>query len=228
MSINIKSQKGFGAVEAIIVLLVLLVLGAAGWYVWNGQQDENKSASSQTQGKNVESEPSTLPTQSKQQASDPTADWATYSNTAGHFSFKYPKTWVFADRPEACAEGHVLFAANSDALGRCASESFGQMIILSVNGDVRGNYKLGAGYRTDYTGVTETAATADTVNGTKQTATAFGQQGVGVLPDGTKVVQYAFYTNGRTYIAEYTQRSTYPDALNDFESLVTRTLQFTK
>jgi hypothetical protein len=217
-------QKGFSAVEAIIILVVVAVLGLGGWYAWKKQdtKDTPKTKTSQAQSK------STDPKAAKREAHDPTAEWATYANAAAKFSFKHPKTWVFADNPEACTEGLVLFASDHTALGTCASESGGQMMVMGTDGDVRGSYKLGQGYLTDYTDVTEAAVTADGVTGTKQTAIASGQEGVGILPDGTKVVQYAFYVNGKTYVAKYTQRSTYPAALSDFEVLVSQTLKFSK
>lgn len=41
------SQNGFGHVQSFIVLIVILIVGVAGWLVYNGQQDgSNKSNSS--------------------------------------------------------------------------------------------------------------------------------------------------------------------------------------
>lgn len=212
-------QKGFGIIELLIVLLILLLLGLGGWYVWSRQQAEDSDANSTSQ--NEDSDP---PSATEEETPARDADWATYRNAPGKFAFKHPTTWVFADNPENCSEGTVLFAASSAALGKCATESGGQMAVSAVDGDVRGEYTLDEGYTDD----TESEATAGGVRGTKRTATASGQEGVGILPDGTKVVQYLFYTNNKTYIAQYTERPTYPDAQSDFDHLVTKTLTFTE
>lgn len=216
-----QNQKGFGAVEGVLIVVLVLAIAFGGWYVWKQQpvadNGAKKNATAQKQANSTNKPEPQVP--------DPAADWITYTNTDGKFSFKHPKSWVFAERPEACAKGLVLFAANKAALGACASEGAGQMAVYSASGDIRSTYKLSSGY----TDVTETTVTADGVSGTKQVGTAQDQgEGPGTIPNGTKVVHYTFYTNGRTYEATYTQRPTYPDALGDFDYLVTKTLSFNK
>jgi hypothetical protein len=216
------NQKGFSAVEAILIIVIIAAIGLGGWYVWKKQNTKDAHSTTNSQ---KQSESSTK--ESAQEATpDPTADWVTYSNATGKFSFKHPAAWVFADNPQACTEGLVLFAPVQTALGKCATESGGQMMVLGTEGDVRSEYKIGQGYLTEYTGVVEVDVTVDGVTGIKQTATASGQEDVGALPDGTKIVQYVFYANGKTYLARYTQYPAYPDVVGDFNKLVTQTLKF--
>lgn len=222
---KINNQKGFGMVEVIIILIVLALLGTVGWYVWKKQNDKEKKGASTTSQQTNKDNPAAV----EEKAPDATADWTTYTNTPGKFSFKHPKTWVFASNPDACTPGIVLFASTIEAVGKCASGSFGQMSVSSVDGDMRTNYELKAGTADDngYIDITKSDVAIDGVPGVKYVGTASGQMGMG-LPDGTKVTQYVVSMNGRTYIANYTQRSTYPDALADFDLLVTKTLQFIK
>ncbi len=217
-----KNQNGFSVFELIIIVLLLIVLGFAGWYIWWSKHHKDSTDASRA-APSTSVSPSLTPTS---QAPDETAKWATYVNVAGKFSFRHPKTWAFASNPGACTEGLVLFASRQSALGRCASESAGQMMVMGAKGDFRDNYKIGQGYLTDYSNIVEASTTADGVAGIKQVATASGQEGVGTLPDGTQVLQYIFYVRGWTFIAQYTQLSTYPDASSDFDKLVTRTLKF--
>lgn len=74
--------------------------------------------------------------------------------------------------------------------------------------------------------------TVDNIEGTRETGAAMGHMdekfAVPGLPDGTKVVVYSFHAHGRTYVAQYTQRSSYPDVLRDFDLMVTKTLKFSK
>lgn len=209
-----KQQKGFGLLGIILTILVLAIIGFAGWYIWkkqNNNSDKNANTS-QNNGKNSD----------KPVEADPTDDWATYANIPGEFSFKHPKSWVFAENPEWCTETLVLFAPNASAVGKCATESFGQMVVMSNEGDVRAESGLGEGFES----VTQVEVTASGVEGTKQTGTATTSEGVGALPVGSVVTQYVFFTNGRTYVARYVQEPGYPNALSDFNTLVTKTLKF--
>jgi hypothetical protein len=166
-------------------------------------------------------------TPSQTVTTDPYADWKAYSSTAGQFSLKYPSTWVVPDNLSSCTSGLLLLAPTSQSLGKCATESSGEMSFLSVAGDQSSTYQIKA---TDgYTGLTTESVKVQGVTGTKYTATAQGQQdkpGVGGLPDNTNVVVYVFYTAGKTYVATYNQTPSYTDVLSDFVSVVTGTFKF--
>ncbi len=44
-----ESEKGFTLMEALIIVLVLAVIGFAGWWVWQNNQDKSKKAAATTQ-----------------------------------------------------------------------------------------------------------------------------------------------------------------------------------
>lgn len=214
------NQKGFSAVEAIIIVVVIVILGLGGWYVWksNNKKEVKAPATSQQESKDTKQEPE----------SDPTANWTKYSNAEGNFSFKYPSTWLQAANPTACMEGLVLLAPVTSSLGKCASEHGGQIGVSSSPGDMQSSYDFKESY---YKDVTETSVIVEGVTGKKLTTTVQGMDQevfVGSYPDGTKLVRYTFVTNNRTYVATYTQQPTYPDVLSDFTTLVTKTLKFSK
>ena len=214
-----RNEKGFSVIELILILLFIAAIAFGGWYIY---KTKHKDSSSKTSS----SSKSESSSSSSGKKSDPTAGWTAYSNAPGVFSFKYPPTWVQATHPELCNEGLVLLGATAQTVGICATESFGQVAISSVDGDRRSESVLDP---TLYTGITSTSVTVSGVSGTKMTGTAQNQAAnlmVGGLPDGTTVVQYIFYTNNKTYALVYNQQPTYPDVLSNFELLVTNTFKF--
>lgn len=215
-----KNIKGFTMIEGLLILVIVGILGGIGWYVWDTR---NKTSDTLA---NADSANSSAIKYVKNEK-DPTADWVSYSNTEGSFSLKHPRTWVKASNLELCNPGLLLIGANADSVGRCASESFGQMSVASVAGDSSKEAELKDGY----TKIVRTSARANGVTGVVMSAEASGQVenefGIGGgLPAGTKVNTYIFYANGRTYTATYIKLSSYPDALSDFNLMVTKTLKF--
>src|SRR5438876_1797095 len=119
-----KSQKGFTALEGLLILAIVGILGFTGWYVWNAH---NKTSDTLT---NADSANSSVAKYSKKTTKDPTADWVAYSNKDGVFSLKYPKTWATASNPSLCSKGILLLGADSKSVGACGSENFGQISIV--------------------------------------------------------------------------------------------------
>ncbi len=219
-----KKQQGFTAVEAVLILVIVAIIGFVGWYVWHAKNDTNstydKAGNLSLASKPASKQKSTSTTP---QAVDPTADWTAYSSKSGVYSLKYPKSWVTATNPELCSEGTLLLGANSKSVGKCASEGFGQISVTSSAGDYSSTSTFSGGYAS----VTKSSVTVDGVLGVKESGVASGQDAaLGSLADGVKVVEYTFYTKGRTYNVTYTQDPTYPDVLSDFDLMVTKTLKF--
>ncbi len=217
-----KKNQGFGLIEGLLILLIIGILAGVGWFVWQSKKntDKNLNSAAQTEIKAGSSKKATATVEK-----DPTADWVAYSNKEGSFSLKHPKTWVKASNPELCNPGLLLIGADENSVGKCATESFGQMSVSSAEGNYTAEQALASGY----TDVTQETVTVEGVSGTKYSGSASGQmlgEGPGGLADGTKVTKYVFYTNSRTYTATYIKASSYPDALSDFNLMVTKTLKF--
>jgi hypothetical protein len=225
---GMRNQKDFSLAETLLILVVAGIIGGAGC----GMYMDRKEAGKRTD--NAGSSPESSAEQTGRQKGQPaepdeTDGWAPYVSAEGKFSLRYPKNWVRPTNPEYCTPGLFMAGANAESVGECASDSFGQIYVSSTEGNHISAHKL-ATNAYPYQNITSQQAQADNIKGTRETGTAKGQMSeqfaMPGLPDGAKVVVYSFYAHGRTYIAQYTQRSGDPNVLRDFDLMVTKTLKF--
>ena len=100
------NQKGFGAVEAIIVLVVVVLLGAAGWFVYD---------------KNHNSKVSTTPTPNTTPSARPTDDaskWYLYTSYDGTYKIRLADGLTFSrnsDSSAICTRGSVVELGSTTA-----------------------------------------------------------------------------------------------------------------
>ncbi len=86
-----KNEDGFSAPHILLVVLVIAIVGLAGWKVWdtNKKADPVKDATTATTTKTDDKQVS--PTETKTEVKkDETADWKTYTSSLGGFTIKYP------------------------------------------------------------------------------------------------------------------------------------------
>jgi hypothetical protein len=211
-----KDQKGFTLIEGLLIIIALTLIVGVGFYVTNANKDKKDDTAPTTSKTSEKTKP----------VADPAADWTSYSSPLGKFSVKYPKSWVTASNPDACSNtaesGIFMLGANSSSVGKCASDAAGQITITW-----RTDRQVCSDLSSDaWTQDSKQSVTIGGVSATKIEATAKEVQGIGAAPAGTKTVQYCTVANNATYIADYTQLSGYPDALSDFNTMVTKTLKF--
>jgi len=164
---------------------------------------------------------------------DETADWITYVSSKGRFSLRHPKSWAVGPKQsEYCTMAEFSFTAGADAdlVEDCGTEYYGQIYLVSEEGDLLSRQ---SSLRTDsqsYQNITRQKVMVDNIEGTREAGTVRQNNNEldidHPLPDGTKVVIYEFYAHGRTYIAKCQQRVDDPDILRDFDLMVTKTLKF--
>lgn len=216
-----KNQSGFGTVETLLVVVLVGIIGFTGWYVWQANKDVNDSLKNVDNGTHK-----TTKKASGDKASDPTAGWTAYSSKEGQFSLRYPTSWATATHPEDCSPGMLLLGANTSVVGKCASDGGSHISVYTNDGDRRQYSELNGAY---YTDIKTEAVTVDGVDGKRQSGTYQStEEGIGPS-NGDKEVVYVFYTNGKTYVASYKvvlHGTVMPDALQDFDLMVTKTLKF--
>lgn len=212
------NQKGFAAVETLLVVVILAALLGVGYYVWHANQQTR--ATLDAASKVAQSGP--LKTMKKSSINDSTADWVSYTSKDGSFSLKYPKTWVTATHPDLCSGDILLLGPTEAAVGQCGSEGFGEAAFTFSTS--HSCFPLDESYSSK----TSTSLVISDIKGTKETGTSKGTdaQGLGGLPLGTKVIQYCFNTTNKHYTAIYNQQPNYPDAEAVFETIVANTLKF--
>jgi Tfp pilus assembly protein PilE len=80
------NQKGFSAVEVILVLVVAGLIGVVGFVVYKNHNKTSDSTSTTTATK-------TSTTSKTAQTADPYTDWQSYCDTRAKACFKYPQGW---------------------------------------------------------------------------------------------------------------------------------------
>lgn len=220
------NQKGFAAIEAVLIVIILAIIGGTGYYVY---QANNKSTDTQNA---AQTNANSATPHKKSAKADATKDWTSYTSTAGKFSLKYPGTWVQPTNKDLCNpdtfDRTLYLGPNSASVLKCATEYFGQINVTSVAGNQPAESEFDAAA---FKNIVDKNVTVSGVKGKRTSAVAKDQPGlVGGYAAGTTVVKYSFYTNSNTYVATYIQapKGSDPsqDVLADFDLMVTKTLKF--
>lgn len=224
------NQKGIAAVAAILLIIVVAIISGSGWYVYNAQKRTRQTLDDTSKSL---ADPQKVQKDSNQKLvseNDPTKNWKAYSSKEGKFSLKYPQGWVQATHPELCQEGWLLLGATAATVGKCGSDSGGQMSISTSEGDIRSQVRMDKTLFPDLATkpVNVYGVMGEMLIGTYK-ETSSDVQEIGALKDGTKQVQYIFHTNNKTYVLQYFSRNNsevYPDVVGDFNTMVTKTFKF--
>lgn len=82
------NQKGFGAVEGLIIVVVIAVIGVIGWYVF-----AHKKTAKPTSSTSSKTTSSSAETPVKPVSIDETTSWYLYESPAKEFSLRLPDGW---------------------------------------------------------------------------------------------------------------------------------------
>lgn len=82
-----RNNQGFSALETILLLVVVGVIGFLGWFVW--QMNHNKKSTDTTKPKALQT--------NKPAAADPYAGWKQYCSTEAGYCLKYPSNWTVSE-----------------------------------------------------------------------------------------------------------------------------------
>lgn len=226
---KLLNSAGFSVVATALIVVVIGIIVGTGYYVYNAQKETKKLLDNASSTAPVTNNKTA--TQPDAKSDDPTSQWKIYKSDSGEFSVKFPKTWVTASNLEYCSEGLLLIGVNmkdgTSSVGRCGSDgagAFGQMVVTWTRDKDRADMSR--------CGFTEGAWKVDSKSSVKvagvnaiRTAATFtiDESEMGGESKGTTSVQYCFIAKDTLYIASYTMRPNYPDALNDFDAMVTKT-----
>ena len=98
------NNKGFSAVETILVLVIVGLIGFVGWYVYNSKKEVKNTSNTQQPSGVTKSVPNTK--------KDAPVTLKEYKNATYGFSFQYPENWTLkeslADAGRGAPEGEVI------------------------------------------------------------------------------------------------------------------------
>lgn len=114
-------SRGFGAVETILILIIVGIIGGAGWYVWRqsrAESPDDSTSQATPQTSEAETDDSAEP-----EGCEAEPGYAVYTNSGPDFCFVYPEDWgsvTLREGPVDAAyepEGSYLgtFSANEHA-----------------------------------------------------------------------------------------------------------------
>ena len=86
-----KNEHGFSAVELVLVLVIVALIGIVGWMVY---KNHNKST------------PATTVSETTSTTTNPYAGWKSYTLQYENISFNYPSNWTLKDDSETMAEAN--------------------------------------------------------------------------------------------------------------------------
>src|SRR5260221_2473378 len=109
-----NNQSGFGAIELALVVIVLVLLGATGWIVYQRQATPSSTSTTTTNT----TKPPTITT-------DPTANWKRVDSIGGAYSMKVPDGWKLTNYPDNVLMGDdITFSAGTPAVITTASSPY--------------------------------------------------------------------------------------------------------
>jgi hypothetical protein len=84
------NQKGFSAVEGLLIFVVVGLIGFVGWYVWHSK---NSTKNSSTTSSTTSTQPTTKDTTPKKEEFKLPEGYISYKSSSPGFSMAYPKDW---------------------------------------------------------------------------------------------------------------------------------------
>jgi hypothetical protein len=84
------NQNGFAALESLLILVIIAIIGGTGYFVWHSKSQVNKNLN------NAAVSNSSTDTKNNLSSNNPYAGWKTFSAPREKFTLKYPSDWVEA------------------------------------------------------------------------------------------------------------------------------------
>ena len=214
-----RDQSGFGAVEGLLMVIIVGLLGFMGWYVYHAMQNTNNTykavtATNMSTGPKFGTKASKHATTTTKPA-DPTAGWTIVKSPDGSFSFKAPPSWVSLTCEKSGGSASTVYlAASQNLLAVCQSDNTGEAD-LGMRADTSATSPPQK-QSTDQS----LSSVSFTVNGVKGYKTTEMTNADDVFLPNATIITYSFYSGGKSFYASYRQQSNGKDDSATFEQIV--------
>jgi hypothetical protein len=208
-----NNQKGFSAVEAIVILAVIGILGFGGWYVWQSNEKDQPTKTSSSD--------------SAVDSTDSTKLATTLTSHSKVFSLFLPDGWKFTNDTE-------LDYAHAIGLSNMTYKAGTPAVVVDEMGHRGGGITtaslvIQSGSTIDlenYFGASEEQGVFKANDGTEGKKYLFtAKEGNETLVAGTKSYGYKFVKGGKTVVVQYLQLPGEIDQLKIVEDAV-KTFKF--
>lgn len=100
-----KNELGFSAVEVVMVVAIVALLGVVGWLVY---KDHHKTTAKNTPIVQPYKTTTPAPKANAPTAANPYAGWNTYTLKLEKITFRYPSTWQLTDKSDSNDDYEIL------------------------------------------------------------------------------------------------------------------------
>jgi hypothetical protein len=105
-------QKGFAAVEAVLIVVIIGILGFTGWFVWHAKQNTDKSLDAANNSEQAKIKAKKSDSKQTAQTTDETASWLLYSPPSKEYSVRLADGWKL----ERYQDSSSLYTFNNNDL----------------------------------------------------------------------------------------------------------------
>ena len=197
-------QSGFAAIETLLIVAILAIIGGTGYFVWHAKQNADaslKNAAKSSVG--VARKP-----QSKTSV-DAASGLTTFSSANGAFSVQYPSSWVTPSNPKLCGtflDNDLEIGPDKQSVVVCATDGSLSQVSISATTPQKAGDPSQTLNAQGYKNFQSSDITVDSVKGHSYSAVASGQEeGLGAYPDGAIVMMDVFTKGKWVVIAQYNQ-----------------------
>jgi type II secretory pathway pseudopilin PulG len=129
-----NKQKGFTLVEGLLIVLIVSVVGFAGYTVWNNQQDDESENTDTVQQETEVQENNEQSEEISETASTVPEGWTSYKNNQYNFSFAYPDNWTIEEKQISSTELSLIIKSEDyeEYEGAYGGTNKGSLVSVSV------------------------------------------------------------------------------------------------
>lgn len=89
------NQTGFAAIEAVLILVVVAILGFTGWFVWQAKQNTDESLNAANSSEQAIAKAKKSETKQQTQPADETTNWLLYESPENGWTIRLADGWQF-------------------------------------------------------------------------------------------------------------------------------------